>query len=327
MLIDFKTALFACLLIVIGSHASASNIIRAFEDAGVREDGSGAFRTHCLESHVRNDDPLLAPKRAGASHRHVFFGNTTVDSTTNFKSLKKALATKCDGNVLNRSGYWVPALYGNSGQRMKFVDPLFYYKTGYHVPAASIVPPPVGLAIVAGNMHAQKPQNPNIIKFRCESWTSDETWFDPGDPLDHVSLLPDCDMGDILEIRIVFPQCWDGKNLGSGGYQNHMAYPSRATLPRVGTGRSPKSHPIAIPEISYNFAIYVTEETGPSKDWRFSSDPERRGLGGLTLHADWMNGWDQDVMETIVKQCLRPAKECMVGLLGNGTRLKPVELD
>ena len=27
MLIDFKTALFACLLIVIGSHASASNII------------------------------------------------------------------------------------------------------------------------------------------------------------------------------------------------------------------------------------------------------------------------------------------------------------
>tara|TARA_B100001939_G_scaffold241531_1_gene208949 strand:+ start:183 stop:500 length:318 start_codon:yes stop_codon:yes gene_type:complete len=105
MLIDFKTALFACLLIVIGSHASASNIIRAFEDAGVREDGSGAFRTHCLESHVRNDDPLLAPKRAGASHRHVFFGNPTVDSTTNFKSLKKALATKCDGNVLNRSGY------------------------------------------------------------------------------------------------------------------------------------------------------------------------------------------------------------------------------
>lgn len=123
MLIDFKTALFACLLIVIGSHASASNIIRAFEDAGVREDGSGAFRTHCLESHVRNDDPLLAPKRAGASHRHVFFGNPTVDSTTNFKSLKKALATKCDGNVLNRSGYWVPALYGNSGQRIKFVDP------------------------------------------------------------------------------------------------------------------------------------------------------------------------------------------------------------
>ena len=141
MLIDFKTALFACLLIVIGSHASASNIIRAFEDAGVREDGSGAFRTHYLECHVRNDDPLLAPKRAGASHRHVFFGNPTVDSTTNFKSLKKALATKCDGNVLNRSGYWVPALYGNSGQRIKFVDPLFYYKTGYHVPAASIVPP------------------------------------------------------------------------------------------------------------------------------------------------------------------------------------------
>ena len=89
MLLEIKTALFTCLLIVIGSLASATNIIRAYEEAGFREDGSGAFRTHCLESHVRNDDPLLAPKRAGASHRHVFFGNTTVDSTTNFKSLKK----------------------------------------------------------------------------------------------------------------------------------------------------------------------------------------------------------------------------------------------
>jgi len=92
-------------------------------------------------------------------------------------------------------------------------------------------------------MHAQKPQNPNIIKFRCESWTSDETWFDPGDPLDHVSLLPDCDMVDILEIRIVFPQCWDGKNLGSGGYQNHMAYPSRATHHAWGLAAVPKVIP------------------------------------------------------------------------------------
>jgi len=47
-------------------------------------------------------------------------------------------------------------------------------------------------------------------------------------------------------------------------------------------------------------------------------------MGGITLHADWMNGWDPDIMETIVQECLRPARECMVGLLGNGTRLESV---
>jgi hypothetical protein len=40
-----------------------------------------------------------------------------------------------------------------------------------------------------------------------------------------------------------------------------------------------------------------------------------------------MNGWDEDVMDTIVERCLHEARECMVGLLGDGTMLRPVPLD
>ena len=30
--------------------------------------------------------------------------------------------------------------------------------------------------------------------------------------------------GDLLEIRLTFPQCWDGQNLDSTNHKSHMAY-------------------------------------------------------------------------------------------------------
>jgi hypothetical protein len=48
---------------------------------------------------------------------------------------------------------------------------------------------------------------------------------------------------------------------------------------------------------------------------------------GVSLRADWMNGWDRKTMDKIVENCLRPARECGVGLLGDGTRLRPVVTD
>ena len=44
------------------------------ENVYINEDGTGNFRTHCKESHVNNDDPLVYPGQVGAAHEHVFFG-------------------------------------------------------------------------------------------------------------------------------------------------------------------------------------------------------------------------------------------------------------
>lgn len=309
------------------AQTASGALVPAHDIAGEREDGSGAFRTHCLESHTSHDDPLVYPGQPGAAHHHVFFGNPGVDAQTTVADLNDANRTTCDGGTLNRSAYWVPALYDARGERIEYVDPLFYYKTGYHVPAASIQPPPEGLRMIAGNAHATAPQGTHVVKFRCASWQSQQEWFDPGDPLDHVDVLPDCAPDDLLEVRVVFPQCWDGRNLSAPDNQIHMAYPSRAKPPVAGTGACPASHPVAIPEISYNFAIYVTAETGPPSTWRFSSDRPDATAPGVSLHADWMNGWDPGIMALIVANCLRPARDCGVGLLGDGTRLRPVVRD
>jgi hypothetical protein len=128
-------------------------------------------------------------------------------------------------------------------------------------------------------------------------------------------------------MRLVFPQCWDGKTPTLPDHQSHIVYPIPAEAPNVGTGRCPESHPIAIPEISYNFGVRVTEAKGPSSEWRFITDPVDADHGGYSFHGDWMNGWDEEVMEQIVSTCLNEKRECMVGLLGDGTRLRPVPLD
>jgi hypothetical protein len=89
---------------------STEQFIEASEPAGLREDGSGAFRTHCIESHLAEDDPLVWPGEPGQSHLHVFFGNPNVDAYTTSESLLDAEQTTCDGVSVNKSGYWVPAL-------------------------------------------------------------------------------------------------------------------------------------------------------------------------------------------------------------------------
>lgn len=342
MITDRRIFLNCCSLVILLMTASCNgsvanensdgqkvNILRdglvySSEAVGEREDKTGAFRTNCLESHESNHDPLVFPSQPDMAHHHIFFGNPLVDAYTTSESLLEATETNCDGKALNKSAYWVPALYDQNQERIEYEEPLFYYKTGYHVPAKNIQSLPKGLKIIAGNASTKEAQSTKAIKFRCNSWESDIDWFDPGDPLDHVDYLPDCSIDDILEIRILFPQCWDGQQLGSDKYQSHMAYPSEATPPVAGTGSCPSSHPITLPEISYNFGIYVTEDRGSPTKWRFSSDLHKGTKNGITAHADWMNGWDPDIMETIVEQCLRPAKECMVGLLGDGTRLESV---
>lgn len=308
----------------VSAEAGQNPLVPAHDVVDDRDDGSGAFRTHCRESHASHDDPLVFPGQPGAAHHHVFFGNPIVDAHTTVADLNDANRTTCDGGTLNRSAYWAPALYDGRGARIEYVEPLFYYKTGYNVPAAVIEPPPEGLRMIAGHAHAMAPQGTHVVKFRCASWQSEQDWFDPGDPLDHVDYLPDCAENDLLELRVVFPQCWDGQNLSAPNNRSHMAYPSEAEPPVAGTGACPATHPVAIPEISYNFAIYVTAETGSPSTWRFSSDQPGATAPGVSLHADWMNGWDPEIMNMIVENCLRPARECGVGLLGDGTRLRPV---
>ena len=126
-------------------------------------------------------------------------------------------------------------------------------------------------------------------------------------------------------MRVVFPQCWDGVSLTSQDQRSHMAYPIPAQAPNVATGRCPDSHPVPLPEISYNFEFDVTASTGSPATWRLSSDMLSSQPAGSSAHADWMNGWDPEILDLIVNNCINPGYDCGVGLLGDGTRLEEVD--
>ena len=268
---------------------------------------------------------MVYPEQTGFSHEHVFFGFQETDAFTTVETLTQATnPSTCEGDALNQSAYWVPSMFTDNGTRIEFLEPLFYYKSGYHLPADIIEVPPEGLVMIAGT-DMSEPQDVVSAKYRCASWEPPLPQFDEGDPLDHVPDLPNCHTGDVLEIRIVFPQCWDGENLTSEDKRSHMAYPIPAEAPNIGSGRCPSTHPVAIPEISYNFAFEITTATGSPTGWRLSSDMDPSQPNGSSAHGDWMNGCDPDIMELIVKNCINTGYDCGVGLLGDGTRLKEVE--
>ena len=270
--------------------------------------GTGAFRIVCKPSHMSNDDPIVYPGQQGAAHHHTFFGNTS----TNYNSDLSAMATTgnstCNGGIMNRTAYWVPSMIDTTNGTPIAPDfAIFYYKTGYADSKDTFTPPPKGLRMIAGNPNATS-EATSASRFTCLAPEGVTKPF-----YGWTASIPQCAVGDSLQMAVLFPQCWDGINLDSPDHHSHMAYPA------AGTGSTcPKTHPVLIPEIGLNLSYLITA-TGLSKNWRLSSDNYSSNLpAGYSAHGDWVNGWDEDTMKAIVKNCLQPFKDCHAHLLGDG---------
>ena len=213
-------------------------------------------------------------------------------------------ASTCAGGAANRSSYWAPAMVDTRDGTPIVSDYLqIYYKTGYFgVPPASVVAPPVGLRMVAGqSMMSNTPDTTGHTYFYCNS-TGTRT-----------ASIPNCAPGDVMVMAIMFPQCWNGTALDSANHRSHMMYPL------AGQG-CPSTHPVAIPEIVQHF-WYPVPSAGTSS-WRLSSDMYSNGPGGYSAHADWWNGWDRGVLDKLVRNCWNAKMDCRMNLLGDGTMLE-----
>lgn len=298
----------------------------------------GILRINCDFSHSSYDDPIVFPGEEGAAHLHRFYGNTDVDFDTTLESLYTEGLSTCQGNELNRSAYWVPALLtpqptSNDGWAQvpavvggsDEAHEVFYYSAGVD-DLESIQPIPAGLRMIAGDHSAtpQEPQDTSIVRWHCQSWESD----DASNPR-FSSTIPDCSAPDRVRMDIFFPSCWNGVDLDSEDHKSHMAYPVRDDS---GSVVCPTSHPVPIVRPSYHYAFGVKPEvfdpaTQASTGWRLSADSYVVGAdspGGASLHADWFNGWHPAVMEAILETCIQGRLDCHDGNLANGFRLSDV---
>jgi hypothetical protein len=252
---------------------------------------SGAFRISCKPSRMGFDDPLVYWGLPGASHHHTFYGNT--DVTAYLTHPHQTGRSTCTGGTVNRSAYWVPSIIDTrSGMPLAHGAMLVYYK------GTNVTAPPKGLKMLSGDPHRTSPGAGYHFQCVSQGWQSAKPH------------IPVCAVGDRLLWKVVFPRCWDGVNLDSPDHKSHVV--------NVVGGVCPASHPVLLPEIS--FSIYVNVRRGDdTSKWRLASDHYDANLpGGYSSHADWWNGWEQRVLEQIVRECLNKSVDCHAHLIGNG---------
>lgn len=270
-------------------------------------DSTGNFRTFCGYSHFNYDDSIVLPGRPGASHLHVYFGNVNSNANSTADSIASSGNSTCQGGIANRSSYWVPALLDSKGNPVIPDGNMVYYKSGYQGVdpgrGKDRITLPLGLKLIAGNAKATAPQN--VLSWKC---SNDSFGF----PTVTASgrTIPQCFKGQKLVAQLDFPQCWDGVNLDSADHKSHVVYGT------YGVG-CPSSHPVPLPEITYNVQWEVTDAN--TTGWSVSSDMGQPG--GTTFHGDIVTGWNTEVRDTWLANCTRQNADCHVGIISDTQRL------
>ena len=259
-------------------------------------------------SHLSYDDPVVYPGQRGASHLHMFFGNTLADANSTYESLRTTGSSTCQGGPLNRSAYWMPAIQNAAG---KVVAPEYlnvYYKgNGTKSGISSMVTNPNGLRMIAGYNAA----NPGAVRaeWSCAGGAKSTT-------------VPACGSGQELTAQLRFPMCWNGRDLDSADHRSHMAYGTGGGGWITAQGGCPATHPHHLPEYTLS-AVFISD--GNTQNWYAASD-RMPGMAaqpnGSTFHADWFGAWENSVQETWTQECIREMRNCVWGELGDGTRLQ-----
>jgi hypothetical protein len=318
----------------------------------------GKLRFFCESSHLSYDDPILFPGQPGATHLHMFFGNTLTAANSTYRTLRTTGGSTCQGGPLNRTGYWAPALIrpqNNMAVKVDYI--LFYYKDNRrdHTPRLSgacpappaimcpegpIRPIPRGLSFITGRNPADiSNSNDQVITWSCIA--SNGSIF-PGqgsksvlwDPVTPSNGIQGCPTNYQLIAGSVSNPCWNGE-LSSANGRDHLV----KHVPSFVDGNyCPSTHPYLIPVIIFEVAFSHNGEDDYSQ-WYLSSDRFNGAThrNGESLHFDWFGAWDDDVFETFHKFalgfpgdgalcCAEAGSQIMTtfdGALGDGRQLVP----
>ena len=303
-----------------------------YNEALLDTSNSGYFRVKCEVSHFAYDDPIVHPNKPGHAHLHMFFGNTDTNAYSTFDSLLNSGTGTCNGEDLNRTAYWVPALLDSQGNALIPFEIMVYYKNdNFRLNGANelVEPFPDNLRMLVGNAGATEPQetlsggpgSKPVIGFFCgPAYNAPQ----------RSATTPDCQgtgagpyAGRALEMQIAFPQCFDPD---SGTYladQSHMSYSEFGYYGST----CPDSEPYDVSSIMYRIFFDPDEYGGSLTDLHLSSDVKMDRIlpGGTTAHADWFGAWHPEAMEMWVDNCNNTQADCELGLLNRNPAISMVE--
>ncbi|GKT41107.1 uncharacterized protein ColSpa_01288 [Colletotrichum spaethianum] len=296
---------------------SISNLVAA---AGLFAAGADAFwRMECPSRvGLARVDPLMNFGEA-SPHVHAIHGSSGISPTSNFDDLVAADCTSCRVKQ-DKSAYWHPALYfeDSSTGEFELVDQVGGMLAYYLLNGKDIKAFPPGFRMIAGdtdrrNYTAGDPSQPDpqksawstlgqttqsileqrAIGFNCLNYARDPegTLYRHFLP-DKAYLDANCANG--VRFEMMFPSCWNGKDLDSNDHKSHVAYPDL-----VMDGTCPDGFETSVPNLLYE--VIWNTNAFKSRSGRFVI--ANGDLTGFGYHADFISGWDEDFLQSAVNTC------------------------
>ncbi|KAK9608351.1 hypothetical protein V6Z94_009313 [Aspergillus fumigatus] len=247
---------------------------------------------------IERADPIVQPGVA-SSHVHTIMGGSGFGFTMDYNMTQTSQCNSCSA-VEDKSNYWVASLYYHA-QNGSFIQVpqnggalIYYEQRPDPTTDGTIVAPPAGFRMVAGSPFDRSDKGDIATaarSFACLNYNG------PGTPQTHGFPTTHCPNG--LRAQVYFPSCWDGVNLDSPDHRSHVAYPTQS----YDNGPCPASHPVRIISIFLE-VTWRTERFGDM--WYGNQQPFVFSFGdptGYGLHADFLNGWDIDVLQDAINTC------------------------
>ncbi|WP_030019078.1 DUF1996 domain-containing protein [Streptomyces monomycini] len=270
---------------------------------GSRDGRGGSFRSECGRNengHNNPDNLIVAPGvRNGAHHLHDYVGNLATDAFSSDNELAGAGTTCGNGD---RSTYYWPVLRlrdngrekdadapggGQDGNVGTIVRPAEVSLTFDGSGAEKVTAMPPFLRNLTGDAKAltNGPANANA------SWSC--TGFEDRRLRNK---YPICPRGSDVVRSLVFPSCWDGRNVDSANHRTHLVFPGRNGQCRDGFR--------AVPRLVQRLTYAIP----PNTLYAVDSFPDQLH-NPVTDHGDFINLMPQRLMRTAV-DCINSGRDC-----------------
>ena len=270
-------------VLIIGVTILATVLLAAVAWA---QDGSN-FGNTCNVSHHSRQDPIFEPEPPDG-HDHIFFGAENVMNADTGDTLRGRL-TSCNRRDVNSSAYWLPEVYRNGSttplqvdESKNLGDNTIYYRAGDVRNSGIITVFPSDFEVVA-----RDDGGPGDVRWSCDG---------TGRPLTEAP--PATCSTRLLKVNIQFPQCWDKVKVADR--EKKPEFLSMANRDGNCTFNGVKWR--AVPQItmSLNFVLPTTEVGTIT----VAGDDADGQLRYTSMHADFMNGWNQAALADLVTNCI-----------------------